>query len=302
VQWDSPSAIQRHAQPVLFDWRLPALPALRDSLPHMLPLSKEGLMEDMESDEPLLYYNLELGDYLLRLFLHSACSPVLLPRITSLVPLLQHSRHPPARIPAYPLLLAPWLPVLIRPSDAALGRVTALWRTANTDPQVPVRVVLVQLRQGGHTHSYKLLNETGEAALFSCALAMSQFLDVPCDRLAYFIAADKQKGRSRTAARLSQQNCSRVLHFGGPIVRSGDDLNKETDEGGFSPVQVDDEGQPRTMEGKGVQVFYLQLILGLRFCTYDPESAGIRYRPGMGGLVGRRVRAPILKISTASLH
>ncbi len=247
--WETPSPLQRHAQPVLFDWRLPALPALHDSLLTMLPLAKDGLLEDMESDTPVLFYNLELGDHLLRLFLSSACAPMLLPRLLSAQPSLQHHRHPPALVPLYTLLVAPWLPALLRPSDAALGRVTALWDSAQADPQVPVHVVLVQLRQGGHTHSYKLLNETGEAVLFSCALAMPQHLDVPCDRLAYFIAADKQKGRNRAVALLSRQNCSKVLHSEGPIVRSGDDLNREKDEGGYSPVQIDDEGLPRTMEG-----------------------------------------------------
>lgn len=109
--------------------------------------------------------------------------------------------------------------------------------------------MLVQLRNGGHTHSYKLLNETGEAVLFDCALSMPRILNAPCGQLAYFIAADKQAARSRASQRLSQQACSRVLHFDGPIVRSGDDLNREADEGGYSSVQVDDEGKPRTEEG-----------------------------------------------------
>jgi hypothetical protein len=112
-----------------------------------------------------------------------------------------------------------------------------------------VDVVVVQVRQGGHTHSYNLLDKSGEAILFDCALNITRILNLPCHRLAYFIAADKQAARRHAVARLSEQNCSSVLKFDGPIVRSGDDLNKETDEGGFSPVQVDDEGRPRTMEG-----------------------------------------------------
>jgi hypothetical protein len=60
---------------------------------------------------------------------------------------------------------------------------------------------------------------------------MTQRDHAPCASFAYFIAADKQAARARAAARLSEHNCSRVLHFEGPIVRSGDDLNRETDEG-----------------------------------------------------------------------
>ena len=60
---------------------------------------------------------------------------------------------------------------------------------------------------------------------------MTQDDNAPCGSFAFFIAADKQAARARAAARLSEQNCSRVLHFEGPIVRSGDDLNRETDEG-----------------------------------------------------------------------
>jgi hypothetical protein len=180
--------------------------------------------------------------------------------------------------------------VLLRPSDVALAKVTALWNSANPDAQVPLQVVLVQLRQGGHTHSYKLLNESGEATLLSCALAMPQDLDVPCHQLAYFIAADKQKGRGRAAEWLSRQNCSRVLHSHGPIVRSGDDLNREKDEGGYSPVQIDDEGRPRTVEGKCVLVLYCKSVLRLHSMR---EAVSTRHRLSMGRLVGRRVRISI---------
>ncbi len=238
----------------------------------------------------MLFYNLELGDFLLRLFLQSSCAPVLLPRLRNLEPLLPHPRHPPDLVPLYPLLVAPWLPVLLRPSDVALAKVTALWNSANPDAQVPLQVVLVQLRQGGHTHSYKLLNESGEATLLSCALAMPQDLDVPCHQLAYFIAADKQKGRGRAAEWLSRQNCSRVLHSHGPIVRSGDDLNREKDEGGYSPVQIDDEGRPRTVEGKCVLVLYCKSVLRLHSMR---EAVSTRHRLSMGRLVGRRVRISI---------
>jgi hypothetical protein len=147
-----------------------------------------------------------------------------------------------------PFYVAPWLPALLRPSDDVLRKISGIWDRANNNSKDLVSVVLVQLRLGGHTHSYNLLNETGEAKLYACAL------DLPlvyggCHRVAFFIAADKQSARARAAERLSVQNCSSVLHFEGPIVRSGDDLNRETDEGGFSPVQIDDVGKPRTIEG-----------------------------------------------------
>jgi hypothetical protein len=100
-----------------------------------------------------------------------------------------------------------------------------------------VSVVLVQLRLGGHTHSYNLLNDSGEAMLYACALDVPRMHD-DCSRFAFFVAADKQAARARAIESLSVQNCSSVLHFDGPIVRSGDDLNREQDEGGFSPTQV----------------------------------------------------------------
>ena len=249
VQWDSPSHILRHAQPVLFDWRVSALAdPLSESLQRMTTVTKESLIEDLESDKPVLHYSLELGDHLLKLFSNSLCAPVIYRLVSDITVRLHHASQP-SLIPALPVLIAPWLPALLRPSDAALASVSRIWRAADSNSQDPVHVVLLQLRQGGHTHSYKLLNETGEAVLFSCALDMARLLDVPCQRLAYFVAADKQIGRQRAAARLSQQHCSKVLHSEGPIVRSGDDLNREADEGGYSPVQVDDEGLPRTMQG-----------------------------------------------------
>ncbi len=96
-----------------------------------------------------------------------------------------------------PILVAPWLPILLRPSAAALLKLSNMWSNINSSQHVDL--VLVQLRQGGHTHSYNLLNSTGEDMLYKCAFEVPSHLNAPCTRVAYFIAADKVTSPTTTS-------------------------------------------------------------------------------------------------------
>ena len=76
--WDSPSPISRHAQPVLFDWRISAvMHAHPDVLNQSQIMTKEDMFETSESDQPVLHYTLELGDYLLTMLQLSTCAPII---------------------------------------------------------------------------------------------------------------------------------------------------------------------------------------------------------------------------------
>jgi hypothetical protein len=79
VSWSSPSPISRHAQPVSFDWRLSSVSSAHgDILRQSQATTRETLLDDLESsDITVLYYNLELGDYLLRVLQQSTCSPII---------------------------------------------------------------------------------------------------------------------------------------------------------------------------------------------------------------------------------
>ena len=162
--------------------------------------TKEELLGQLESDQEVIFYNLELGDYLLRVLSSSTCAPSIYRHfqvkwyngfilLLLLLLLLKPSHQNVLGARPAPILVAPWLPILIRPSAAALLKVSHIW--SNVHSAQHVDVVLVQLREGGHTHSYNLLNRTGEEMLYKCALDVPLHLNSPCNRVAYFIAADK---------------------------------------------------------------------------------------------------------------
>ena len=97
--WHSPSPISRHAQPVLFDWRMSAVTlAHPDVMNQSYVITKEDLIESLESEHAVLHYTLELGDYLLAKLQQSTCAPIVNRyfevQLTLLIPAPAHAHNP----------------------------------------------------------------------------------------------------------------------------------------------------------------------------------------------------------------